>query len=380
MLIIALALLAQAFAPTGHLAADDLPEVVLDELGMPPRPTLECGGRDAVRRWERERFLRRTERAREQLSPFVHYIGDRLSAGFHGTVGALHVARLEAFEACLDEEPARALTCVAAVKRRPAICAHRGGAFARACSVAAVALAGVLDGDHLRCAELTEPPLRRLCERAVMGRPERSVGCPKDDRFCHVLTVLNADVCRAGWRIIQTIQPSREICSWVMLVELLREDPMRSCDTMPAPLRDLCRGVLSGDPDTCPEQAPHNGAAVMARRCRNARVLVSELPLDQTEYSNGVIFSVPLMNSFSVAAACRLTARLSEGDRVRFEAVSEPFTLAGQDAVGDTELLVSKRFRMAPAKGGLELSVAVDCAWGPLDTAVFRSDSVFVVD
>ena len=72
--------------------------------------------------------------------------------------------------------------------------------------------------------------------------------------------------------------------------------------------------------------------------------------------------------------------RLSEGEHVRFEATSDPFTIPGSFQDEARDMLVLKRFRMAPVDAGLELSVTADCAWAPGDRFTTRSDGTPVVD
>ncbi|MFH1531996.1 MAG: hypothetical protein ABIK09_14825 [Pseudomonadota bacterium] len=362
-------------------SAQEEPTLVLDALGMPPRPTMDCGGRDAIQRWENERLVRRNRQARERTWEALYRITGRIQDMSNVVLEATHRSRRAVFESCVSGEPLMDLTCLAATRRRPELCKVKNHpAFYRGCQVSVTAIMAALEGDHLRCAELKDSHLRRLCERTTLGRPERSIGCAADDGTCHTLTLLNLDVCRRAWPLIESIPPLLLICRWRVLAEALRVDPALSCETVPVPVREICRAVVSGDPATCLTTPGEHGVAVLARRCRNEQVLVPEVPLDQVAYGKGVVISVPMINPFGTVAACRLTARLSEGDRVRFEATSEPFTLPPGLWGEAVDALHLKRFRMDPADVGLDLSVTADCAWAPSDDRPHLSDGTPVVD
>ena len=362
----------------------DSPELVLDELGMVARPTLQCGSKDAIRQWETERLLRRTERARDHLSEFVHMVGFRLSSVLVETTDAMYLRRVAAFEDCIQEEPLLDLVCVAVAWQRPDICTNKEipDGDERFCRLAVATVASVLEGNSLRCADLSEPYLRRLCERAVLGRPERSILCPVDDSGCQALTFLNLNVCRIWWHLISlTPFPFADACLWTFFIEALRLDPKLKCEGMPGMLQDLCRPVVANDPSTCPSPKYRGGfdAVALARRCRNAQVPAPEISTGQVAYVNGVILSIPLVNIFSAAATCRITVRLSADGRVQAEATSEPFTL--QPAAGQNfSYLTVKRFRMAPAPAGLEVDVTSDCVWAAGENPTWRRDGNPAVD
>ena len=365
------------------VSADDRPELVLDELGMTARPTMECGGKDAIRQWETERIFRRTDRARDRLAAFAHTIGDRLSPMLVETTDAMHLRRVAAFEDCIQEEPLLDLACVAVAWQRPDLCTTNSHSpdRERSCRLAVATVASVREGNSLRCADLSEPHLRRLCERAALGSPERSIRCPVDDFHCHVLTLLNLDVCRFWWPLIAWVSPAAAVCHWTVFVEAFRLDPELECEGMPAMLQELCRSVVGNDPSACPSHrhiSDMRGIA-LARGCRNAQVLAPEIPTDQVPYGNGVILSIPLFNIFPTAATCRVTVRLSAGGRVQEEATSEPFTL--QPAAGKFFSYVTmKRFRMAPAPAGLEVDVTSDCVWAAGERPTCRRDGMLAVD
>lgn len=375
------ALFIGVLALPGGAAGDDDPPLVFDELGMLPRPTLQCGGKDAIQQWELERTLRRNERARIRIWAALHKIFGPLTTTLDAHGGALHRTRLEAFDACVAGLRPLDLACVAVVRDKPELCRLKNHPeFHRPCQAAVVAVRAALEGDHLRCAELEEPTLRRVCERRVLGTPERSIGCAADDPVCQVLTLLTVDVCRRGWPLLRHSAQEAETCRWVVLTDLLRADPARSCDSVPDAVRTLCHAVLSRGTDDCPPASDGQAAVVMARPCRNAQVLVPEVPTDQAVYGNGVVITAPLLNPFDAVAACRLTVRLSDGEKTRFVATSEPFTLPGGFKDEAREFLVSKRFRMAPVDGGLEVSIAADCAWAPGERPAFRGDGAAIVD
>jgi hypothetical protein len=380
-IIAVILLLAGAFTFPGVASGGDDPELVFDDLGMLPRPTLECGGKDAIQQWQQERTLRSNERARTRGWAALHGIYTRLDATADPIAGALRRARFEAYDACLETERPLDLTCVAVARYDPALCALKDHQeFTRACQATTVAMRGALEGDHLRCADLKDPVLRRVCERRVLGRPDRSIGCAKDDLVCHFLTLLTVDVCRGGWPLLRMWPQLEESCRWVVLTDLIRIDPALTCDKVPGPVEPLCHSVLSRDPLDCATGTSRWGALVMARPCRNAQVLVPEVPLDQVAYGKGVVVTVPLLNPFDTVAACRVTVELSDGERTRFVATSEPFTLPAEFKDEAREFLTSKRFRMAPVDVGLTVSVTTDCAWAPGKTTGFRSDGVAVVD
>jgi hypothetical protein len=364
-----------------HAVGGDDPLPPQDELGMFPRPTLECGGKDAIQQWEVERTLRRNDRARARIWPALHRIFGPLSAALDPFGGALHLVRLEAFDACISAARPLDLGCVAAARRDPALCGLKDHPeFYRPCLAGVVALQAALEGDHLGCAALEEPALRRVCERRVLGDPDRSIGCAADDRVCQLLTLLSVDVCRRGWYLARQWPQTEEICRWVVLTDLLRVDPERACDTVPGEVQRLCWAVRDREARDCPDAYPERGAAVLARPCRNPQVLVPEVPTDQVAYGKGVIVTVPLLNPFATVAACRVTVRLSDGARTRFVATSDPVMLPGGFKDAAREFLVSKRFRMAPADPGLEVSVSVDCAWAPAERPTFRGDGAAIVD
>ncbi len=365
----------------GHASGDDDPELIVDELGMLPRPTLECGGKDAIQQWQYERTLRSNERARTRGWAALHGIRDRLDAAADPMAGALRRARLEAFDSCMGAARPLDLTCVAVARYDQGLCALKDQQeFTRACQATTVAMRGALEGDHLRCADLEDTALRRICERRVLGRPERSIGCPKDDLVCHFLTALTPDVCRGGWPLLRLWPQLEESCRWVVLTDLVRIDPALTCDSVPGPVEPLCHSVLSRDPLDCATGTSRWGALVMARACRNAQVLVPEVPVDQVAYGKGVVVTVPLMNPFETVAACRVTVQLSDDAGIRFTATSEPFTLPAEFKDEAREFITSKRFRMAPVDVGLSVSVTADCAWAPETAVSFRSDGVAVVD
>ena len=343
---------------------------------------MECGGKDAVRQWETERMLRRTERARNRLSVFAHVVEGRLSSKLVETTDAMHMRRVAAFDECIHEEPCLDLTCVAVAWQRPELCAieHRPD-DERACRLVVATVATVLEGNPMRCADLSEPHLRRLCERAVLGRPERSILCPVDDFCCQALMFFNLDVCRIWWPLIDWVPRGAAFCRWTVLIEALRLDPKHECEGMSPMLREFCRAVVGNDPSACPSHRHISGleGVALARRCRNAQVPAPEIPTDQVPYGNGVILSIPLFNNFPTAAACRVTVRLSAGGRVQKEATSESFTLpstAGQSI----PYLTMKRFRMAPASAGLEVDVTSDCVWAAGEEPFWRRDDMPAVD
>ena len=363
-------------------SADDPPELVFDELGMLPRPTMECGGKDAIQRWETERLLRRTNRARDRLSAFAHAVCDRLSAVKFEAIAAMHRKRLAAFDDCIQEAPLLDQTCVAVAFQRPELCSLKATPeIERACRLVVATVASVREGNPMRCADLSKPHLRRLCERVALGNPERSILCPVDDYGCKYLTFLNLDICRIWWPLSAWVPQSATVCRWAVLVEALRLDSGLDCEGVPTMLRDLCRAVVGKDPSACPPQrfVETFGGVALARGCRNAQVPTPEITTDQVAYGNGVILSIPLFNAFLTAAVCRVTVRLSADGRVQTEATSEPFTLQ-PDGGHNGSLLTVKRFRMAPAPAGLEVDVTSDCVWAAGEEPIQRRDGMPVVD
>ncbi|MBM4372833.1 MAG: hypothetical protein FJ098_14365, partial [Deltaproteobacteria bacterium] len=268
------------------------------------------------------------------------------------------------FEACLDREPPRDRVCVAAALGRADFCAWpEHPAREKACRVVVAAAAAIRAADPLVCAGVGAPFLRRLCERAVRGEPDRRIHCPPEDPACPILTAVSLSACRSWWWAASSFPMGRALCAWTEILEALRRDPARGCAGVPDALRPLCAAVAAQDPEACPPPISTSvPPVVLSGRCRNAVVPGRDLDAMQAPYGNGLILSFPLRNAFERAATCRVTAALSAGGRVLVRGTSEPVALPASGGPRPSMLSIL-RFRMAPAPAGLDLSWDVDCSW-----------------
>ncbi len=295
------------------------------DLGMGPRPTLQCGGRKRMEKWDREREVRLDERANKSLSRFAHGLGARLGSGeFEGRRGAWATARAT-WGSCVDRLQPKDAVCVAAASRRPELCAYapREDASGRCAELAAAA----------RALERGGPPV------AVDGE-------------------LTPETCARGGLLLGAIPGAPERCDGALWREAIRTNDPGWCDALADPSRRRgCLAVYTASPDLCP--APGKGAhgVLMDRDCRNETLDPGWAAEVIPEGDGGARVRFSVLNAFTTSGRC--VARVAVGQDV---AMTGTFSLVPAEAA-ETVAVTPVEVALSRSPGGLDVNVDVTCTW-----------------
>jgi len=314
------------FALTGGAGPDPVPEA--DGLGMGPRPTLQCGGRKRMDKWDAERELRLTEKANKAIAGFAHSLGWRLGTGeYEGRLAAWRAART-LWSACINGlQPAEAI-CAAAAARRTELCAYASW-----------------DEATTRCLDLVE-----AARELEHGGPPLDTG-----------DSLTAETCARGGILLSTIPSAQERCDGILWLEAIRTNDPRWCDALlDPPRRTACLAVYSGDPDLCPAPGTGEAGVLFDRPCRDATLDPGWAPEVTGEW-DGVRLRFSLQNAFPTAGRCVATIELRGAGGTR--SVNLPwFDLAPAEAEG-TVIVTVVDVALNPVAASVEVGVKPSCVW-----------------
>ena len=254
------------------------------ELGMRPRPTLRCGGRMMMERWDAERELRLNEWANNAVSGWAHDLGTRLGEGKHDSRRALWRSAWDRWQACRVGLRPRSATCVAVAARRPGLCAYAQWGEGAA-----------------QCRELVAAVLA-LAWGGVPPGPEGG---------------LTPEACVAGGRVLTWFPFARENCDSLLSREAIRTNEPGWCDTMDdSERRAACLAVFAASPNLCPAPESCEDGVLLDRACRDKTLDPGWTP-EVTGESDGVRLRFAVMNAFPLHARCAATIRVrnARGER-----------------------------------------------------------------
>ena len=266
------------------------PDPDRDELGMAPRPTLRCGGRKRMAKWDAAREVRLNERANKAVGGWAGDLGSRLGAGEYDGRLALWRSARDRWQACRAGLRPLEATCVAVAARRPGLCAYatwgEGGARCRELVAAALVL------------ERGGPPLD----------PEGG---------------LTPEVCATGGRFLAQMPLARMNCDGLLWQEAIRTNEPGWCDTIDvendidgSDRRAACLAVFAASPDLCPGPGSLQNGVLLDRACRDETLDPGWTP-ELSGESDRVRMRFALMSVSPLHARCAatITVRGAEGER-----------------------------------------------------------------
>lgn len=298
------------------------------DLGMGPRPTLQCGGQKRMEKWDRERSLRLDERANKALSRFVHATGSRLGENEYDERRASWRAAQTKWASCVGGLPRLDAVCVAVAARRPELCVY--------------ALGGE---DAGRCVELADAA--RVLERGGPVPP--------------VEESLTPEACARGGLLLSAFSGGAARCARVLWSEAIRSNDPGWCDGLAEPSqRQACLAVYTASPELCPGPVMEADGVLLDRVCRDA-TLDPGWPPETIPEGGAARLRFAVLNAFTLPARC--VARVSVGQDVAIEvAMTATFPVVPAEA-SETVAVTPVEATLSRYLGPADVDIDVTCTW-----------------
>ena len=299
-----------------------------DDLGMGLRPTLQCGGRKRMDKWDAERETRLIERAEKAISGATHRLGAQLGAREYEGRREVWVAAQGRWEACLGGLRPVGATCAAAAARSPTLCAYAPWG------------AGVS-----RCHDLVD------AARSLEGG-----GPPLDAE--HGLT---PEMCTQGDILASLVTSARQRCDGLLWREAIRSNDPGWCDRIgDSARRAACLAVYAVSPDLCPPPGPEEWGVLLDRGCRDATLDPGWEPETTGEW-DGIRLRFSLLNMFMAIGRCVATVDVV-GERGSRRVSTAWFTLGAAEA-HETVAVTPVDIALRPASASDRIRVETSCSW-----------------